>query len=81
MARKSTKPPAPPKFTRAQKKVFADAVKEAGDALALRRGDSAAILSAARRRADDEIDRLAAKAPTSKRRQMISYAKKGVRIE
>ncbi len=72
MPRKTT---APPKLSRASKKAYAKAFADAGEQVALKQNDPAAIMEAARRKAADGIDRsVAANSATA---QTVRSAKHG----
>ncbi len=81
MARKPTKPPAPPKLTRKQSRAYDDAIKDTEQEIALRMGDPEAIMAAARKKATDIINRTAAQQPTPARQKIAEFAKRGLRYK
>jgi hypothetical protein len=72
MPRKTT---APPKLSRASKNAYAKAVADAGEQVALKQNDPAAIMDAARRKVADAIDKSAAANPATAR--TVRFAKHG----
>lgn len=68
-------------LTRAQKKVFKDAIDASANRVAVLANDPAAIKRATRAKADQSIDEQATEMPTKKRAAVTQFAKRGVRIK
>jgi hypothetical protein len=67
-------------ITRAQKRVFKQAIEDSADRVAVLANDPAATTRAARAKAFQSIDNQAAEMPTKKRAKIVDFAKRGVRI-